>query len=103
GVQASFLVSKKKRQDPVSYDYQMNPLSLPANPPPTTAAAPQQQDFSLSVRSVDYRLLGGIRYTKGKTSVALTYQHGLQPVLQGNRLSSEGNRVVALKVLYKIK
>ncbi|CAN5438420.1 hypothetical protein BH11BAC3_BH11BAC3_21570 [soil metagenome] len=102
GVQASILVNKKTNQALEPYDYQ-DRLSMGAIAPPVTAAAMPQQDYVVSHQSIDYKLLAGLHYNTGNLTLALSYQHGMKPLLTGDKVNSTPARSVALKVLVKIK
>jgi hypothetical protein len=69
-------------------------LIAAASPPPQVATTPA---------NVDYRLIGGVRYTMGKTSLSLNYQHGVTPLLAGKTAGNNRNQLLTVKVLYKLK
>lgn len=102
GVQASILAGKHINRFSESYDYQER-LNAAVTQPPIALTAMPQQEYALTHQSVDYKLLAGLHYKTGKIIVGLTYQHGMRPLLTGDKVNSKPARSVALKILLKIK
>ena len=103
GVQASFLVSHKQSMETEAYDSQMNRLPAPPNGPPLIAAASPPPQVPATPANVEYRLLGGVRYTMEKTSFLVNYQQALNLLLGGKTPGNYRNQLLTLKVLYKLK
>ena len=102
GLQISVLLNKKTKSDLEPYDYQMNSVALPLRSPTYITAAPEQHDYDVQLRKIDYRFITGVKYQLKKTTVGLTYQHGLQTSGIGNT-SKNRNQVLALNVSFQIK
>jgi hypothetical protein len=101
GMQASLLLSQKHLKTLDGYDFQSNAQVLPYNP--TTLGISNTTAFGTVTRRVDYRLIGGLRYTIDKFAFNLSYQQALKSPVHGEKVTSEKNKLVSLQVLYRLK
>ncbi len=105
GLQASILLTTKTKAFTEVYDFEMRLVTQTNNATwqGSTIAPSTAADNNVGLRKIDFRFTSGIRYNLKQASVALNYQHSLQPVLLGEAASKNINNLVSLNMQYKIK
>ncbi|CAN5556619.1 hypothetical protein BH10BAC2_BH10BAC2_32700 [soil metagenome] len=106
GFQISRLLSFKTNTTLEPYDFNMNRLTVTGQDvstlPPTPSAAPVYNN-RIDVKKIDIRYVGGINYNLKKLSLSLQYQGGINPVLQGDAVTADKNKIITLKAAFRFK
>ena len=106
GVQFSKLLYTKTTTTLEPFDFNSNILTVQDTDiralPPTPSAAPVYNN-RIDVQKFDIRYIAGINYDLKKISLGLQYQGGFNPVLKGDIVSGDKNKLVTLKVAYRFK
>lgn len=103
GIQASILLNTKSKESIDKYDFQMRQANVPQNTFMVTAAAAPENNYQVTPLKMDYRFVGGLRFSMHKTTFDLTYQYGIRPAFKGKQVTADRNQVLTFKVLYKLK
>ncbi|MDB5279557.1 MAG: hypothetical protein JWR61_4512 [Ferruginibacter sp.] len=103
GVQASILLGTKSKESIDKYDFQMRQANVPQNTFMGAAAAAPENNYKVSPLKMDYRLVGGLRYSMNKVALDLTYQYALRPAFEGKQVTAARNQLLTFKIFYHLK
>ena len=103
GLQASILLNTKSKEFIDKYDFQRRQANVAQNSLMGTAAAVLENNYQVTPLKIDYRFVGGLRYSMHKTAFDLTYQYAFRPVFKGKQVTANRNQLLTFKVLYKLK
>jgi hypothetical protein len=70
--------------------------------PVTPSAAPVYNN-RIEVQKFDFRYLAGINYDLNKVSLGLQYQAGINPILKGDIVTGDKNKIITLRAAYHFK
>lgn len=106
GIQFSRLLNTKTNTSLVPYDFDMNRVNMTGQDvsmlPPTPSAAPVYNN-RIDVQKFDIRYVAGINYDLKKISLSLQYQGGIKPVVKGDAVTADKNKMITLKAAYRFK
>lgn len=106
GIQFSRLLNAKTNTSLDPYDFDMNRVNMTGQDvsmlPPTPSAAPVYNN-RIDVQKFDIRYVAGINYNLKKISLSLQYQGGINPVLKGDAVTADKNKMITLKAAYRLK
>jgi len=104
GVQFSRLLNTTTNTTLDPYDFNMNMIFVQdVRLLPTTPSAAPIYNNKIEAQKFDIRYLVGINYDLKKISIGLQYQAGIKPVLKGDAVSSDKNKLITLKAAYRFK
>lgn len=106
GLQLSRLLGSKIETTLDPYDFNMNRLTVTGQDVstlPTTPSAAPVYNNRIDVKKFDIRYVAGINYELKKFSVGLQYQGGIKPVLTGDAVTADKNKMITLKAAFRFK
>ncbi|MDN3656148.1 outer membrane beta-barrel protein [Ferruginibacter paludis] len=103
GLQASVLLNSNSKESIDKYDFQMRQANVPQNTFMGAVAAASENIYHVTPLKMDYRFVGGFRYSTHKTTFDLTYQYAFKPAFEGKQVTADRNQLLTLRVLYKLK
>jgi len=95
GIQVSKLISSKTATT-------LDPYTLNAFDIRTLGSLPVIPNY-YEQRKTDIRYIAGVNYEWKKISLNLQYQQGSAPLLKGNAVSTDKNKLLSLKIAYRLK
>jgi hypothetical protein len=106
GIQLSGLLNTKRYTTLEPYDFDMNRVNITGQEittlPLTPSAAPVYNN-RIEAQKFDIRYTAGINYSFKKISLGLQYQAGINPVLKGDAVTADKNKLIILKAAYRFK
>jgi hypothetical protein len=106
GVQVSRLISSSTSTTLEPYDFNSNIISMQTPDvttiPVTPSAAPVYNN-RIDVQKFDIRYIAGINYDLKKVSLGLQYQAGINPILKGDIVTGDKNKIIMLRAAYRFK
>ena len=104
GVQFSRLLSTATYTSLDPYDFDMNMIYIQdiTRIPATPSAAPVYNN-KIEAQKLDIRYVAGINYDLKKFSIGLQYQAGIKPVLKGDDVTADKNKLITLRAAYRFK
>ena len=106
GVQISRLISSSTSTTLEPYDFNSNIITMQTQDvttiPVTPSAAPVYNN-RIEVQKFDVRYLAGINYDLNKVSLGLQYQAGINPILKGDIVTGNKNKIITLRAAYHFK
>jgi hypothetical protein len=106
GIQVSRVVSSSTSTTLEPYDFNSNIITMQTPDvttiPVTPAAAPVYNN-RIELQKIDVRYIAGINYDLKKVSFGLQYQAGINPILKGDIVTGDKNKIIMLRASYRFK